>query len=42
MKEEEARELYWEAVSNLNEIIKAGAESRQEILDELENDLEGA
>ena len=40
MKEEEARELYWEAVGNLNEIISSGVESRKEIFEELENDLE--
>ena len=41
MNEEEARIKYWEAVEVLNEIIKVGAKTRQEILDELENDLEG-
>lgn len=40
MTEEQAREKYWEAVSLLNEIIKAGQEPKAEILDELQNDLE--
>ena len=33
---EEDRELYWEAVSRLNEFIASGYQSKQETLDELE------
>jgi hypothetical protein len=40
MNDEEAREKYWEAKYLLDEIIKAGAESKKDILEELENDLE--
>lgn len=40
MNEQEAREKYWEAVALLNEIISAGQESKSEIIDELQTDLE--
>lgn len=39
MDEMRARELYWKAVRILNEVIDAEAESREEILEELEGDL---
>lgn len=41
MTKEKARELYWKAVHALNEVIDAGAESREDILDELGDDLNG-
>ena len=40
MNDEQWRRLYWDAVSNLNEIISEGKESKEEIIKELENDLE--
>ena len=39
MDEEKSRELYWKSVSNLNEIIDSGEESKEDIIEELENDL---
>lgn len=41
MNEEQASEAYWKVVSILDEIIASGQRgSRQDILDELNNDLE--
>jgi len=41
MNEDEARtELYWEATRLLNKYITGGFESKEEVLEELENDLE--
>ena len=34
------RELYWDAVADLNEIIEAGNMTKERILSELDNDLE--
>lgn len=39
MDEATAREKYWGAVYLLNELIEAGAEDREELLESLENDL---
>lgn len=40
MTTEQERENYWTAVRELNEIIKAGKRTREDIIEELENDLE--
>ena len=37
--EEEARIEYWKAVGILNDILESGEMKRQEIMDELEEDL---
>ena len=39
MSEEKERELYWQAVECLNEIINSGNKDRAEILEELDDDL---
>lgn len=40
MNEEKQRELYWDAVGLLNELIDAGERTREDIIEELENDLD--
>ena len=41
MTEDEARiELYWKARDLLNQYIREGFESKEDIIEELENDLE--
>jgi len=41
MTEEQASEKYWDAIYKLREVIESGQRgSRQDILDELEDDLE--
>jgi hypothetical protein len=40
MTDEQAMELYRQAVHNLDELIESGMKSRQEVLDELHDDLE--
>ena len=41
MNEEEARRLYWDAVYKLQEYVKSGYASVEDILEELEDDLGG-
>lgn len=40
MNEEQARLKYWEAVQALQEWINFGPDSKEEVLEELKNDLE--
>jgi len=39
MEEERVSELYWKAVGYLNDIIESEAKTKEEILEDLENDL---
>ena len=40
MNEEQEREAYWHLVDRVNEHIKQSGRSREEILEELEDDVE--
>ena len=39
MEDEKVTELYWLAVGKLNDIIESEAKTKEEILEDLENDL---